>query len=141
MKKLYSECIVPILLAVLSFVLIIPSVFGQDSVEVKTDKLRVQYGTASFYHDKFVGRKTATGELFRQDRLTAAHNTLPLGTYIRVTNMRNRKSVVVRINDRLHYRNPRLVDLSKAAAHKLGYVNSGLTRVKVEVLGKKPVSD
>ncbi|MFY7880145.1 MAG: septal ring lytic transglycosylase RlpA family protein [Lacibacter sp.] len=141
MKKLYSKCIVPILLAVLSFVLIIPSVFGQDSVEVKTDKLRVQYGTASFYHDKFVGRKTATGELFRQDRLTAAHNTLPLGTYIRVTNMRNRKSVVVRINDRLHYRNPRLVDLSKAAAHKLGYVNSGLTRVKVEVLGKKPVSD
>jgi rare lipoprotein A len=141
MKKLYSECIVPILLAVLSFVLIIPSVFGQDSVDVKTDKLRVQYGTASFYHDKFVGRKTATGELFRQDRLTAAHNTLPLGTYIRVTNMRNRKSVVVRINDRLHYRNPRLVDLSKAAAHKLGYVNSGLTRVKVEVLGKKPVSD
>lgn len=141
MKKLYSECIVPILLAVLSFVLIIPSVFGQDTVEVKTDKLRVQYGTASFYHDKFVGRKTATGELFRQDRLTAAHNTLPLGTYIRVTNMRNRKSVVVRINDRLHYRNPRLVDLSKAAAHKLGYVNSGLTRVKVEVLGKKPVSD
>jgi rare lipoprotein A len=121
--------------------LIIPSVFGQDSVDVKTDKLRVQYGTASFYHDKFVGRKTATGELFRQDRLTAAHNTLPLGTYIRVTNMRNRKSVVVRINDRLHYRNPRLVDLSKAAAHKLGYVNSGLTRVKVEVLGKKPVSD
>ena len=141
MKKLYSECIVPILLAVLSFVLIIPSVFGQDTVEVKTDKLRVQYGTASFYHDKFVGRKTATGELFRQDRLTAAHNTLPFGTYIRVTNMRNRKSVVVRINDRLHYRNPRLVDLSKAAAHKLGYVNSGLTRVKVEVLGKKPVSD
>jgi rare lipoprotein A len=141
MKKLYSECIVPLLLAVLSFVLIIPSVFGQDSVDVKTDKLRVQYGTASFYHDKFVGRKTATGELFRQDRLTAAHNTLPLGTYIRVTNMRNRKSVVVRINDRLHYRNPRLVDLSKAAAHKLGYVNSGLTRVKVEVLGKKPVSD
>jgi rare lipoprotein A len=141
MKKLYSECIVPILLVVLSFVLIIPSVFGQDSVDVKTDKLRVQYGTASFYHDKFVGRKTATGELFRQDRLTAAHNTLPLGTYIRVTNMRNRKSVVVRINDRLHYRNPRLVDLSKAAAHKLGYVNSGLTRVKVEVLGKKPVSD
>ncbi len=141
MKQLYNECIVFILLAVLSFVLIMPSVFGQDSVDVKTDKLRVQYGTASFYHDKFVGRKTATGELFRQDRFTAAHNTLPLGTYIRVTNMRNRKSVVVRINDRLHYRNPRLVDLSKAAAHKLGYVNSGLTRVKVEVLGKKPVSD
>lgn len=141
MKQLYNKCIVSILLAVLSFVLIMPSVFGQDSVDVKTDKLRVQYGTASFYHDKFVGRKTATGELFRQDRFTAAHNTLPLGTYIRVTNMRNRKSVVVRINDRLHYRNPRLVDLSKAAAHKLGYVNSGLTRVKVEVLGKKPVSD
>ena len=63
---------------------------------------------------------------------------MPLGTYIRVTNLKNGKSVVVKVNDRLHHRNKRLVDLSYAAAQKLGYVKSGLTRVKVEVLGKKP---
>jgi rare lipoprotein A len=72
--------------------------------------------------------------------MTAAHNTLPLGTWIRVTNLHNKKIVVVRINDRLHHRNPRLVDLSKSAAKKLGYTGQGLTRVKVEVLGRKQPS-
>jgi rare lipoprotein A len=72
--------------------------------------------------------------------MTCAHNTLPLGTWIRVTNLSNKKSVVVKINDRLHHRNPRLVDLSKTAARKLGYTGQGLTRVRVEVLGKKDIS-
>jgi rare lipoprotein A len=97
----------------------------------------VQYGTASYYADKFEGRRTANGEIFHQDRLTAAHNALPLGTWIRVTNTRNNKSVIVKVNDRLHPRNSRLVDLSKAAARQLGYLRGGLARVKVEVLGKK----
>lgn len=100
----------------------------------------IQYGTASFYADKFVGKKTANGDIFSQDKMTAAHNTLPLGTWIRVTNLRNKKSVVVRVNDRLHHRNPRLVDLSKSAAKKLAYTGEGLTRVKVEVLGSKQPS-
>lgn len=98
----------------------------------------VQYGTASYYGGKFNGRKTSTGELFDEKKMTCAHNTLPLNTWIRVTNLRNNKSVVVRVNDRLHPKNKRLVDLSKAAATKLGYIGRGLTRVKVEVLGKKP---
>ena len=98
----------------------------------------IQYGIASYYSDKFQGRKTSSGELFSQQKLTAAHNTLPLGTYIRVTNLRNKKSVVVKVNDRLHHRNKRLVDLSRAAAQRIGFISSGLTRVKVEVLGKKP---
>jgi rare lipoprotein A len=98
----------------------------------------VQYGTASYYGGKFNGRKTSTGELFDEKKMTCAHNTLPLNTWIRVTNLRNNKSVVVRVNDRLHPKNKRLVDLSKAAAAKLGYIGRGLTRVKVEVLGKKP---
>jgi rare lipoprotein A len=97
---------------------------------------KVQYGTASYYHDKFSGRKTSTGEIFSQKKMTAAHNTLPLGTWIKVTNLKNQKSVVVRINDRLHHRNKRLVDLSKAAAAQLGYIGAGLAKVKVEVLGK-----
>jgi rare lipoprotein A len=102
----------------------------------KTPKTKIQYGIASFYSDKFVGRKTASGEIYSQQKLTAAHNSLPMGTYIRITNLRNKKSVVVKVNDRLHHRNKRLVDLTKLAAQRLGFVKSGLTRVKVEVLGK-----
>src|SRR4030095_13068099 len=99
----------------------------------------IQYGIASFYADKFEGLLTSSGEKFSQKKLTAAHNTLPLGTWIRVTNLRNKKSVIVKVNDRLHHRNTRLVDLSREAARRLGYVSNGLAKVKVEVLGlKKP---
>jgi rare lipoprotein A len=99
---------------------------------------RVQYGTASFYADKFEGQKTANGEIFTQKGMTAAHNSLPLGTWIRVTNLSNKKSVLVKVNDRLHHRNPRLVDLSKSAAKKLGYTGKGLSKVRVDVIGKNP---
>jgi rare lipoprotein A len=97
----------------------------------------IQYGIASYYSDKFEGKITATGELYSKTEMTAAHNVLPFGTWIRVTNLSNKKAVIVRINDRLHHRNKRLVDLSLAAASRLGYTKKGLTRVKVEVLGKK----
>jgi rare lipoprotein A len=97
----------------------------------------IQYGIASYYSDKFVGKPTANGETYSKEKLTAAHNALPLGTWVRVTNLSNKRSVVVRINDRLHHRNQRLVDLSRVAAARLGYIGKGLTRVKVEVLGKK----
>jgi rare lipoprotein A len=69
--------------------------------------------------------------------MTAACNVLPLGTWIRVTNLRNGRTVIVKINDRLHPRMKRIVDLSRSAAQKLNYIRSGLTRVKVEVLEKK----
>ena len=125
------------------FLLIIPFavIAQQDSSKVlnkATGKSKVQYGLASFYSNKFNGRKTASGELFSQQKLTAAHNTLALGTYVRVTNLRNGKAVVVKINDRLHHRNKRIIDLTRTAAARLGFINSGLTQVKIEVLGKKP---
>ena len=91
-------------------------------------------GYASFYSNKFIGRKTASGEVFRQDKLTCAHNTLPMGTLIKVTNLKNDKTVTVRVNDRLHHRNPRLVDLSRAAAKTLDFHDDGVTKVRVEVL-------
>lgn len=97
----------------------------------------VQYGIASYYSNKFQGRATANGELFDQQKMTCAHNSLPFGTWLKVTNLRNNRSVVVRVNDRLNYRNHRLVDLSRSAASQLGYVKHGLARVKVTVLGKK----
>jgi rare lipoprotein A len=97
---------------------------------------KIQYGTASFYHDKFQGRKTSSGQQYDKEKMTAAHNGLPMNTWIRVTNIKNGRSVIVKVNDRLHHRNERLVDLSRKAASRLGYVGRGLTRVKVEVLGK-----
>ena len=98
---------------------------------------KILYGTASYYADKFNGRKTANDEIFSQKKMTAACNVLPMGTWIRVTNLKNKRSVIVRTNDRLHPRMKRIVDLSRMAAQKLGYIANGLTPVKVEVLGKK----
>lgn len=98
---------------------------------------RVFYGQASFYANKFHGRKTANGEIFDQNKMTCACNVLPLGTWIKVTNLRNGRTVVVKTNDRLHPKMKRIVDLTRGAATKLGFISSGLTRVKIEVIGKK----
>jgi rare lipoprotein A len=98
---------------------------------------RVIYGLASFYADKFNGRRTASGELFSQRKLTCACNMLPFGTWIKITNLKNRKSVIVKVNDRLHTKMRRLADLSKAAARKIGYMTSGLVRIRVEVIGSR----
>lgn len=103
----------------------------------KSSSSKVLYGQASFYANKFNGRQTASGELFSQKKYTCACNILPFGTWIKVTNVRNGKTVVVKVNDRLHPRMKRLVDLSKVAAKDLGYLGHGLARVKVEVIGKK----
>jgi rare lipoprotein A len=101
-------------------------------------KPKVYYGIASYYADKFNGRPTANGEIYDHNKLTAACNILPLGTWIRVTNLKNNKSVIVKTNDRLHPRMKRIVDLSKSAAKILAYTGRGLTQVKVEVLEKDP---
>ena len=98
-------------------------------------------GIASYYANKFEGRRTSSGEIFRQSKMTAAHNTLPLGTWIRVTRLDNGNQVVVRVNDRMHPKNPRLVDLSSAAARKLGYIGLGVVMVRVEDLGMHPPPD
>ena len=109
----------------------------KPKAEKKSSKSpKVLYGTASFYADKFEGRETANGEIFSQKKMTAACNVLPLGMWIRVTNLRNGSSVIVKTNDHLYYRMKRVVDLSKAAALKIGFAD-GLVKVKVEVLGKK----
>jgi rare lipoprotein A len=111
----------------------------KKTVKAKRNKNtgKIQYGTASYYHSKFEGRKTSSGQLYDGSKYTAAHNGLPLNTWIKVTNLRNKRSVIVKVNDRLHHKNDRIVDLSRVAAQDLGYLGRGLTRVKVEVLGKK----
>ena len=95
---------------------------------------QVQTGKASFYADKFEGVFTASGEKYRHNKLTAAHKTLPFGTKVRVTNLDNDKTVEVTINDRGPYVEDRIIDLSKQAAEELGFVNKGLTDVKLEVI-------
>ena len=91
-------------------------------------------GIASYYGAKFQGRRTASGEVFNTIEMTAAHRTLPFGTQLRVTNLRNGKSVVVRVNDRGPHIRGRIIDLSKAAAKKIGITRTGIARVKLEVL-------
>jgi len=97
---------------------------------------KIYRGIASWYGSVFNGRKTASGETFDMNAMTACHPTLPFGSMVRVVNLRNRKSVVVRITDRgdLGSNNGRIIDLSYAAAEKLKMTQSGLARVSVEVL-------
>ena len=91
-------------------------------------------GTASWYGQKFHGRRTSSGEVYDMYQFTAAHKTLPLPSYARVTNLDNGQSVIVKINDRGPFKKNRLIDLSYAAAKKLGYMDQGTARVEVEVL-------
>jgi rare lipoprotein A len=95
---------------------------------------QTQSGKASFYADKFEGTRTASGEKYKHNKLTGAHKTLPFGTKVRVTNTANNKSVEVVINDRGPYVEGRIIDVSKAAAEELGFVNNGLADVKLEVI-------
>lgn len=95
---------------------------------------QTQTGKASFYADKFEGMRTASGEKYHHHKLTAAHKTLPFGTRVRVTNISNNASVEVVINDRGPYVDNRIIDLSKSAAEKLGFINQGLADVKLEVI-------
>ena len=88
-------------------------------------------GMASFYADKYVGRKTSNGEKFKQNKLTAAHKTLPFGTKVKVTNLSNGQSVKVRVNDRGPFIQGRIIDLSKKAAKKIDMVNAGVTKVTI----------
>ena len=93
-----------------------------------------QIGTASFYGDGFHGRETASGEVFDQEAMTAAHRTFAFGTRVRVTNLENGASVVVRINDRGPYVSGRSIDLSLGAARALGFVEEGTARVRMRPL-------
>jgi rare lipoprotein A len=96
-------------------------------------------GLASWYGDDFHGRQTANGEVFDMHSISAAHPTLPMPSYARVTNLSNRRSVIVRVNDRGPYTGGRLIDLSVGAANLLGFYNHGLARVRVEYVGSAPL--
>jgi len=97
-------------------------------------------GIASWYGDDFHGRYTANGEIFDMNSITAAHKTLPLPSYVRVTNLANHRSIVVRVNDRGPYAADRVIDLSVRTAQLLGFYGHGLAKVKVDYVGRAPLA-
>lgn len=97
-----------------------------------------QVGTASWYGEDFVGKPTASGEPYNMYQLTAAHPMLPLGTLVKVTNLKNRRSVILRINDRGPVVPGRIIDLSYSAAQVLNFEKQGLQRVRIDVVAAKP---
>lgn len=108
-----------------------------ESELFEPDPVKVEHGTASFYAGRFIGDKTASGEIYRRDDVTAAHRTLPFGTIVRVTNKENGKSVLVRVNNRGPHIEGRIVDLSLRPAKALEMRGDGTVPVKVGVLEPK----
>lgn len=99
-----------------------------------TESIHSEIGFASWYGEECEGTPTASGEVYDINGLTAAHRTLPLGTKIKVTNLRNKRSLIVRINDRGPFIRTRFLDLSEAAARKLGFKGAGLALVRAEIV-------
>lgn len=114
--------------------LVLTCVFGQEAIA----KSPVQCGMASWYAHT---GKTASGELADPNQLAAAHRTLPFGTQVEVENLRNGRTVIVRINDRGPFISSRLIDVTRAAAEKLGFLSRGLTQVRIRLLDGNTSSD
>ncbi|MEH6565044.1 MAG: septal ring lytic transglycosylase RlpA family protein [Halopseudomonas sp.] len=114
------------------------SVLGRDYNPMQDGRSYREEGVASWYGTKFHGQNTANGELYDLYGMTAAHKTLPLPTYVQVTNLENNRTIIVRVNDRGPFYSDRIIDLSYAAAKKLGYADQGTARVRVQ--GIDPVA-
>jgi len=108
------------------------------SVDCQPECFLMTTGIASYYADRFHGRTTANGETFDMNDLTAAHKSLPFGTWVRVTNMENGREVTVRINDRGPYVGQRIIDLSREAAKVIGLIKPGTGEVKLEAFEENP---
>jgi rare lipoprotein A len=120
-------------LRILSFALLLAGpAAGIDHAVARPEAMFEQVGVASWYGPGFHGRLTASGEPFDQNDLTAAHRNLPLGSEVKVTNLENGRSITVQINDRGPYVKGRVIDLSKAAARRLGMAGDGLAKVRIE---------
>ena len=114
----------------------LPASAVATETDVSSKLIQVVQGAASWYGPGFYGRTTANGERFRKGTLTAAHRTLPFGTKVRVTNLSNGRSVVVRINDRGPFKYHRVIDLAHGAASQLKMMQTGEVPVKLEILAK-----
>ncbi|PKH38384.1 hypothetical protein BI292_24235 [Pseudomonas sp. 43NM1] len=125
MKRLFGAC------ALLALTVLLPGCASDGIIDPHGyDKT----GTASYYGARHQGKRTASGERFNKNSLTAAHRQLPFGTRVKITNLNNDKSCVVRINDRGPHSRGRLIDVSHAAAERLGMLRSGTAKVRVQAL-------
>ncbi len=115
-----------LLLALLTFTVALPAFAARPG--------DVQTGVASYYHDSLHGNKTASGQVYDKSQMSAAHKTLPLGSKVRVTDVKTGKAITVRVNDRGPFVKGRIIDLSRRAARELGIIQRGVTRVKMEVV-------
>ena len=121
-------------------------VFGKTYFVMPSSKNYRETGVASWYGRKFHGRRTSNGEIYNMYGMTAAHKSLPIPTYVRVTNLENNRVIIVRVNDRGPFHGPRIIDLSYVAALKLGFADQGTTKVLVEAIdpsgktNQKPVT-
>ena len=122
------------------FSFIFTFIFALNFSASATGKGKSQTGTASWYGTKYHGRKSSNGEVYNKNKMTAAHPSLPFGTELKVTNLANNKSVIVRVTDRGPFKGRRLIDLSEAAARKLDMIRSGTAQVRMEVLSQ-PASE
>ncbi len=117
-----------------------PYTIGSKTYHPREDPNYNRVGLASWYGDLFHGRYTANGEIYDMDRLSAAHPTMPLPSYARVTNLNNGRSIVVRVNDRGPFSNDRVIDLSRRSADALGFRRNGTATVRVAYLGRAPLN-
>ncbi|WP_119629492.1 septal ring lytic transglycosylase RlpA family protein [Methylocaldum marinum] len=124
----------PIANALLSICLASACTLGHAKTAGPKSLTSANKGIASYYSDRFHGRLTASGERYNKNGFTAMHRSLPFGTRLRVTNLSNNRTVEVRVNDRGHPENRRLLDLSRRAARELGFIREGLAPVKIEVM-------
>jgi rare lipoprotein A len=127
-------------LAFLIAILLISSItmsFSKDSKTEEESSMVYEYGKASYYGHPFIGRKTASGEIFSESMYTCAHKSLPFGTKLKITNLNNGKSIIVRVNDRGPFMKTRIVDLSIRGAKDLGLMASGIANVSVEIVNSK----
>jgi peptidoglycan lytic transglycosylase len=136
MKRIVMGCTVAALVAISARTEASPpgaflATYNSPKISKQLDE---KTGVASWYGEQFQGNRTANGEIYDMNGLTAASRTLPLGTKLKVTNLRNNRSLIVRINDRGPYIHNRSLDVSKAAARRLGFIASGLAQVRMEVV-------
>jgi len=134
MKKLAKNVSLFLALLTFPFFFLCTHIYGKNVKKNHTLKNYSTIGVGSWYGANFHGKKTASGKRFNMHNYTAAHRSLPLGTQVRVVNLKNGRGVIVKINDRGPYIKGRIIDLSYAAAKSIGMVRSGIARVKVEVI-------
>ena len=116
--------------------------FSNVNAQENDENIVLKKGKATYYHSKFVGRKTTSGQVYRHEKLTAAHRTSPFGTEVTVTNPRNGKSVTVVINDRGPFNKHLMIDLSQSAAREIGIMGAGIAAVEMtyELPGKEKLA-